>query len=327
MNAEVTDVLARVGLATLSLLTVVTLSTVAFAVFGRSRRQLSSALRHYPGAVEEGRDLSKLADSELFKKAIAGTAKLAERRGLLQAIATRLQQANLPLLPAEALFINVATAALAMFLGLALFGLPGLVIAGVTVGYVPIAIVGYLANRRTKKFVRQLPDALQLLASTLRTGYSLVQGLNAVSKEFGDPLASELLQGLSEVRLGRSVDEALKDVADRMRSRDFAWAVTAIKVQREVGGNLAELLSTVAETIVARQRLRREVNALTAEGRLSAIVLSLLPIGVGTVIAFMNPTYMDPMFDSLLGQALLGGTVSMVLIGYWTMTKMIQIDA
>ena len=133
------------------------------------------------------------------------------------------------------------------------------------------------ANRRRKQFEALLPDTLQLLASTLRAGYSLMQGVEAVSQEVSEPMGRELRRVVTEARLGRPLEEALDGVADRMESGDFAWAVMAIRIQREVGGNLAELLVTVAETMTERERLRRDVNALTAEGKISAIVLGLLP--------------------------------------------------
>ena len=128
---------------------------------------------------------------------------------------------------------------------------------------------------RQLRFERQLPDTLTLLASSLRAGFSLMQGLEAVAQEISDPMQKELQRVFTEVRLGRPVEDALGDAADRMDSNDLRWTVMAIRIQREVGGNLAVLLDTVADTMVKRERIRRELRALTAEGRLSAIVLSL----------------------------------------------------
>ncbi len=144
-----------------------------------------------------------------------------------------------------------------------------------------MAIVSFLAGRRRKKFLSQLPDTLQLLSGTLRAGYSLMQGVEAVSQEVEDPMGHELRRVVTESRLGRPLEESLDGVAERMDSADFSWAVMAIRIQREVGGNLSELLLTVADTMTQRERLRRDVRALTAEGRMSAIVLGLLPIGLG----------------------------------------------
>src|SRR5690606_30724328 len=143
----------------------------------------------------------------------------------------------------------------------------------IMVAFVPIAVVNLLARRRRATFMAQLPDTLQLLSGTLRAGYSLMQGVEAVSQEADDPMGLELRRVVTEARLGRPLEDALDGTAERMGSPDFGWAVMAIRIQREVGGNLSELLLTVAETMIARERLRRDIRALTAEGRVSAIVL------------------------------------------------------
>jgi tight adherence protein B len=111
-----------------------------------------------------------------------------------------------------------------------------------------------------------------------------------------------------------------------MESADFNWAVMAIRIQREVGGNLAELLMTVAETMTERERLRRDVNALTAEGRISAIVLGLLPFGIGLFILGANPGYLDPLFDDTFGNILLGVAVVLMAVGFYWMKKTIEIE-
>src|SRR3546814_9719267 len=123
----------------------------------------------------------------------------------------------------------------------------------------------------------------------MRAGYSLMQGVEAVSAEVSEPVGRELRRVVTEARLGRPLEESLDGVADRMGSADFAWAVMAIRIQREVGGNLSELLVTVADTMTERERLRRDVAALTAEGKLSAIVLGILPIGHRGFIYTANP--------------------------------------
>ncbi len=171
---------------------------------------------------------------------------------------------------------------------------------------IPPAVVSFLANKRRKKFLSQLPDTLQLLSGTLRAGYSLMQGVEAVSQEVENPMGAELRRVVTESRLGRPLEESLDGVAERMASPDFAWAVMAIRIQREVGGNLSELLLTVADTMTQRERLRRDVAALTAEGRMSAIVLGLLPIGLGLAMYVINPEYTSKLFNDTLGNILSG---------------------
>src|SRR5215813_3527733 len=139
-----------------------------------------------------------------------------------------------------------------------------------------------------------------------------MQGVEAVSQEVDDPMGLELRRVVTEARLGRPLEESLEGTAERMDSPDFAWAVMAIRIQREVGGNLAELLLTVAETMTARERLRRDVRTLTAEGRLSAIVLGVLPIGLGAIMFVINPDYMGQLYKTTPGLIMSIGALIMM---------------
>jgi tight adherence protein B len=194
------------------------------------------------------------------------------------------------------------------------------------VAIAPLVVVKQLKKRRLKAFEQQLPDTLNLLAGSLRAGYSFLQGVEAVSQETVDPMARELRRVLAEARLGRPLDEALQDVAVRMQSGDFDWAVMAIRIQREVGGNLAELLSTVADTMVQRSRLRGEVKTLTAEGRLSAIIMGLLPLALGGIMFMSSPEYIETLFQSVTGWAMVIGSAFMGLAGFAWLQKIIKIE-
>src|SRR5690606_21259537 len=224
---------------------------------------------------------------------------------------------NLALRPAEAIFFYFVGVALLILLAVALTqnAMMTLIVAGIG-ALLPPAILSFLAGRRQKAFNGMLPDTLQLLASTLRAGYSLMQGVEAVSQESAEPMGRELRRVVTEARLGRPLEDSMQAVADRMDSPDFAWAVMAIRIQREVGGNLAELLVTVADTMTERERLRRDVDALTAEGRVSAIVLGLLPFGLGIFIAGANPGYMDPLFEETMGRIMLFGALILMGVGF-----------
>ena len=130
---------------------------------------------------------------------------------------------------------------------------------------------------------------LQLLGATLRSGFSILQGLDTVAVQLPDPMGKEMRHVVAEARLGRPWPSALDEVAQRVKSEDFEWVVSAIGIQREVGGNLAELLDIVADTMNARSRLRQEAHTLTAEGRIGAIVISLLPVAIGVFIYAHEP--------------------------------------
>jgi tight adherence protein B len=290
---------------------------------------LADALKFYRDELDEadGNALARLADSQLIKQAVASTAKAAEKRGYLAMIELRLTQADVHMRPGEALFMTlVATLVSAVIAVVVLGPLAALLVAALMLA-APGFVLSHLAGRRRSKFTRQLPGALDLLAGTLRAGFSLPQGMQAISEDVSDPLAMEIKRVINEERLGRQLNEALQDVADRMQSPDFAWAVLAIRIQRQVGGNLAELLTTVARTMVERERLRREVRSLTAEGRLSAIILVALPPGIGGVVWFMNPTYVAPLLHTDLGQMGIGVGVVSMIIGWFMMQRIITIKA
>ncbi|MDZ7734130.1 MAG: type II secretion system F family protein [Acidimicrobiia bacterium] len=294
----------------LALLAVTGLVYALFLLASRDEGELSNVLSPYsevqdPDAFDEAE--SGFAHTQLVQRAVAMTEQVAESRGYLSRTEAALERANLPLRAGEALFFYVASVVVLTVLGFVLLGnLVGGLVLGVLISLIPPGTVAFLANRRRKAFLSLLPDTLQLLSGTLRAGYSLMQGVEAVAQEVSEPMGKELRRVVTESRLGRPLEESLEAIAERMASPDFAWAVMAIRIQREVGGNLSELLMTVAETMIARERLRRDVNSLTAEGRVSAFVLVGLPIGLGLIMYIINPGYMSSLFSTTLGNILIG---------------------
>jgi tight adherence protein B len=263
---------------------------------------------------------------ESVRRAVERTAELAGGGGAMDSLDAKLDQADLKLSAQEAVLFSASGLVLAFVVGL-LAGGPLVALALVIAfALLPFAALNQVAASRRKAFLTQLPDTLQLLASSLRAGYSLLQGLDSVAEEVEDPTGRELRRVVLETRLGRDMEVALEEVGRRMQSQDFDWVVMAIRIQREVGGNLAEVLSSVAETIIGRERLRREVSALTAEGRLSAMVVGALPFVIGVAIAVLNPGYMNALFTDPVGRiALVGVTVLMVIGAVW-MKKTVEID-
>ncbi len=269
----------------------------------------------------------ELAQTALMRRAVGATARLAKGRGILESLEIKLEQADLPLRPAEAFFFYVVglltLVVLVGFLGGPIPAVLVLIVAGLA----PVAVLNLLARRRQARFTSQLPDMLRLLASGLRAGFSLLQAADAAAEQVGGPMGEELRRVLVEARLGRPLELALDDSSKRVRSLDYDWAVMAIAIQREVGGNLAELLSTVAETMVARERLRSEIKALTAEGRISAIVLAILPVAIGGIVYVLNPGYLDPLLYRTSGQLMLLGALVFGILGFVWMRKIIDIPA
>ena len=156
-------------------------------------------------------------------------------------------------------------------------------------------------SRNRAAFAEQLPDVLQLIAGSLQSGFSLPQALDAVVREDTQPSTGEFSRALAEVRIGADLEDALDRVADRMDSADLRWTVMAIRIQREVGGNLAEVLLDNRGTMRERAFLRRHVRALSAEGRLSAYILVVLPVLVGIWLFISSPSYMRPLYTTPAG--------------------------
>jgi len=275
----------------------------------------------------DGPPVNEVTTVPILKRAVALTGDLAERRGILEQLEADLERANLPLRAAEALFFALVGGVLAAILVFLLTKsiLMALVVL-VVAALLPKAVINFRIGRRTKAFEQQLPDMLDLLAGTLRAGYSIGQGIEAVSREIGEPMSRELQRVVNEHRLGRSLEESLEGVAERMQSDDFAWAVMAIRIQREVGGNLAELLLTVSNTMTQRERLRRDVASLTAEGKMSAMVLGLMPFILGMVMFVINKQYVMALLTPGLGYMMLGGALVSMVIGFIWMKKMITVE-
>ena len=301
------------------------------SAFVKEDTGLSRVLRPYsdgvvPETVDEDQNTA-LAQTAFLKRAVAATESFAEKRGLLDRVERSLERADLPLRAGEALFFYAAGVLVFLLLAFALTSNPlGALVLGMLAILVPPSVINFLASRKKRQFEGLLPDTLQLLSSTLRAGYSMMQGVEAVSQEAAEPMGKELRRVVTEARLGRPLEEALDGIADRMESADFGWAVMAIRIQREVGGNLAELLMTVAETMTQRERLRRDVNSLTAEGKMSAYVLGGLPIGLGFALWTINPDYIGRLFEHTLGQIMLGASLVSMAVGFAWMFKIIKIE-
>lgn len=191
---------------------------------------------------------------------------------------------------------------------------------------VPSLAASIKGKRRLAKLQTQLPDTLTVLASSLRAGHSFLQALESVAKEVPEPSAAEFKRVVTEIRLGRDSQDALEDMADRIGSDDFRWSVLAISIQREVGGNLAEVLDTVAHTIREREGVRRQVEVLSAEGKLSMGVLSGLPIAMAAYMGLVNPEYVGLLFSSQLGVVMVAVGASLWVLGFVWMKKVVKID-
>jgi tight adherence protein B len=249
--------------------------------------------------------------------AAAGAAveKALVKRGRLVAGAVALERAGMTMsLPDLVLIVALLTLGVGAVGALLVGLLPGL-LAAVAVPLGARLLVKFRTSRRQNAFADQLDDSLQLMASSLRAGHSIMRAMDAVSQEAASPTAEEFARLVNETRVGRDLTEALDEIAERTSSEDFAWVSQAIAIHREVGGNLAEVLDAVGHTIRERNAIRRQVKALSAEGKLSAIVLMALPFGILAFISMTNPGYLAGFTESLVGYGMLAVAAVMMTVG------------
>jgi tight adherence protein B len=280
------------------------------------------------GRTGSGHHVSMPHPDQLATAKSAATELLKRNRSLEMRINARLEGAGSQLNASEWLLLHTAITLAAGFLGTVLGG--GNVLIGILFllggAFVPWFWLGYKRSRRRKAFGRALPDTLQLMAGSLTAGLSLAQSIDTIVNEGGEPIASEFRRVLVETRLGVSLEIALEGVAERFDSKDFAWVVMAINIQRRVGGNLAELLETVASTIREREYMRRQVAALAAEGKLSAFVLGGLPPMFFIYLLFTRYDYVSVLFSRPLGWLMLVGSVVILGIGAFWMSRIVKVE-
>lgn len=187
------------------------------------------------------------------------------------------------------------------------------------------AIISHRLGRRRALFAEQLDDTLQLVASGLRAGHSLSAAFDTVALEAESPTAEEFARVLNKHRIGFDLGTALEECATRMHSDDLAWTAQAVSIHREVGGNLSEVLDHVGETIRERTQIRRQVATLSAEGRMSANVLIILPIGVAAVLMVLSPDYLSVFATSPLGWAMIAASLVLFAIGTLWLRAVVRI--
>lgn len=238
-----------------------------------------------------------------------------------------LDAAAAPVRPAEWNVIRLGAAlAGALLLSVPLpwwLGLP----AGLVAGFlVPNALLQVRIDRRKQTFAQELPDALQMIVSSLRAGFTLQHGIEVSVRDSTGPVAAELRRALSETRIGGELEEALARVGERTGNADMKWLTMAIKLQREVGGNLSEVLQTTADTMREREQLRRHVRALSAEGRLSATILVAMPLLIGLWMFLFRRAYVRPLYTEPLGMAMLTAGAVLMVVGTLWLRRVVRVE-
>jgi len=299
-----------------------------FLMGARARAKRRQALAHRLGKPGGGSADGDVASAQWVPESLAQAGhRFAEATGFSARLDERLEQAGLPVLAGEFVAITVLCVLIGGTVAAVLIqNLIFVLFIAFIVGLIPYFWMVRAQRKRGQQLVDQLADTLSILATSLRAGYSFLQALDTVSKEIGEPSAGEFQRVVAEIRLGRPIDDAMTAMAMRVGSDDLKWAVIAINVQRQVGGNLAEVLDIVASTVRERAYIRRQVNVLSAEGRISVAILACLPFGIMLYIAIVNGDYIKPLFTTGIGLALLIGGGLWMGLGIFIMTRMIKID-
>ncbi len=244
------------------------------------------------------------------------------RRGAMNAA---LDRAGLNLRPGEFIVLVGCVSVAVLALGWLMHPLIG-IIGAIVVALSARSFVGYMGSRRRNRFANQLDNTLLVMAGSLRAGHGIQRALVAVAEESDSPTGEEFTRVVAETRIGRDLVEALQGIADRLGNEDFEWVVRAVAINRELGGNLSEVLDNVGDTIRERNQLRRQVSALSAEGKLSAIVLYVLPFGVAGFVRLTNPTYLSELTKSNFGLGAIGLAILLMIGGGAWIKKIVQVQ-
>lgn len=295
----------------------------------RRERRLAS-LESYVGQVRlASRSEGKHHSAPIAEQLVSFGERAMKDRSTTAQTMLLINRADLPLRPGEWWVLRVAAVLAGTAVGMLLFGGSALFggALGALLGLVlPAVALRFLATRRAAAFERLLPQSLMLVSTSLRSGFGLPQALDSIAKDAAEPVAKEFSRALAETRIGTDIADALERMATRMGSKSMAMAVMAIRIQREVGGNLAETLETAARTLRERESLHRQVRALSAEGRLSAYILIALPIGLFFYMMWSNYEYISLLWTDPLGLMMLVGGIVLLIGGVFWMRQVVKIE-
>jgi tight adherence protein B len=235
------------------------------------------------------------------------------------------EQADVNIKPSALFGISVGLAAAGAAVSLWLAGLYAAPIGGLVCFAIPWVWLNMTRANRLKKFAAQLPDAMELVARALRAGHSLAAGMHVVAEEMPPPVSKEFARVYDEQNLGIALEEALDSMCQRVPNLDLRFFVTSVAIQRQTGGDLAEILDRIGHVIRERFKILGQVKALTAEGRLSGVVLIALPIGLFLMMMFMKPDYIELLWKDPMGVKMSIGAVVLMLIGAYAIKKIVDI--
>jgi tight adherence protein B len=318
-----------------SLFLFLAITSAALVLFRPSRqRALASArLRELTEQDEPGKLASSVAGADLrrTRSSIPTLRRLLTGTSWATDLEVRLRRADLNLRVGEFVLLRALVAMVLFFLTVAIsrFQPIGFFI-GILVGavglWLPSVYVNLLIQRRRNKLERQLVDLVPMLSSSLRGGFAFQQAMDVASRQIGPPMSDELSMVIHDVNLGSTMQAALQDLGSRVDSTDLDMLITAILVQRTTGGNIAEVLDKTAETMSERERIRGEVRTLTAQQRLTGLILSVYPLAIGLLLLAIMPSLWSKLFTETAGQVMLGIALVLQVIGFIAIRRALRVD-
>jgi tight adherence protein B len=256
-----------------------------------------------------------------------GIERLLGRSNLFAAMEEMIWQAGMDARPGDLLLLMAAVGGALFTIVYLLWDTPLIAAcAGASGGLAPLLYVRWQRKRRIAAFAAQLPELLDMLKSSLQAGHSLGRGLQAIADEFPDPARAEIRMLLEQTRLGMSVARAFEEMLRRMPEDNLRFLVVAVKIQAEVGSSMADIIGRLSETIRTRQRIKLQIKALTAQPRLSGMVVGLLPVFVLTFFALIRPDYVGVLFHDPIGKMILKGAVGADLLALFLIRQMLTVD-
>jgi len=294
-------------------------TAIALVAAGR-RKMLKNRLR---AAYAEAATPEKKKEMKSLFAAMDGAIR---GMSLTSAVKRELAKANWSLKASEFLVMVAMFAALPAMLVLLAYDNASLAVIVMAAGAVfPIIMLKRRQAARKKMFAGQLLDAVTLISNSLKSGYSFLQSIDLVSRELPAPVSEEFQKMIQEIKLGMSFEETVERLVSRVENEDLDLVMTCVNIQREVGGNLSEILDKIAHTIRERVRIKGQIQTLTAQGRLSGMILSLMPVGLGFFLYAINPEYISMLFTRQVGRTLIVAAVTTQLIGIFLIKKIINI--
>ena len=277
--------------------------------------------------VEQAQDAARNILRDESVSALPGLDRLLSGREITETIQRRIQSAGVAMTPGSLVLMTGISAVLMMILGRMMAGNVAGAAAGTAIGVsLPMMWLGMRATKRLSTFQDQLPEAIDMLVSAMKAGYSFQAAMKFIGEEVPEPLGPEFARFYEEQRLGMEVRLALLAMQERVDSLDLRMFVTAILIQRETGGNLGEVLGKIATVMRERAAIKGEIRTLTAESKLSARILGALPFVVFGMVNLLNPGFMRPMLETDLGPWVFAGATAMVGVGYWIMMQIADIE-